>query len=60
MPKVGMPILKSRDNLARLKFMVKYLFDIEVKGHTKVMNVLNTLYHGETLTSQTYYDYVLG
>ena len=38
----------------------KYLFDIEVKGHTKVMNVLNTLYHGDTLTSQTYYDYVLG
>ena len=35
-------------------------FNIDVKGlrHTECMNVHNTLYHGDTLTCQTKYDYV--
>ena len=57
-----MPMSKSKDDLARLKNGENTNFDIEVKGqgHTAVRNVRNTLYHGETLTCQTYYDYVKG
>ena len=35
---------------------------IEVKGqgHTEVMNVQDTSYHGDTLTCQTKYNYVKG
>ena len=36
-------------------------FDIEIKGqgHTKVINVRDTSYHGNTLTFQTKYEYVV-
>ena len=51
-----MPMLKSKDDLVSVKFMVKiYNFDIEVKrqGHTEVMNASDTLYNGDTLMCQT-------
>ena len=56
MPDLGMPMSKSKDDLARLKFMVKIQnFDTEVKdqGHTEVMNVCNIVYHGDTFMCQT-------
>ena len=36
-------------------------FDIEIKGqgHTKVIDVRDTSYHGKTLTFQTKYEYVV-
>ena len=39
MPKFGMPLLKNKDDLARLKVLVKIFFDIHVKSHShrKVM-----------------------
>ena len=51
-----MPISKSKDILPDSNSWFKYNFDIEVK----VINVRDTLYHGDTLTCQTKYDYVKG
>ena len=50
--KFGMHISKSKDDLAQTQIRGdKYNFDIEVKGqgHTEVMNVCDTLSHGDTL-----------
>ena len=61
MPKFGMLNVKEQRHFARLKWW-KYNFDIEVKGQgpTEFMNVRYTLYHGDTLTCQTKFDYVKG
>ena len=50
-----MPLLKNKDDLARLKVLVKIFFDIQIKSHShrKVMNVRDTSYHGDTLMCQT-------
>ena len=49
-------------SLARLKSMVNYNFDVEVKGqgHTEFINVRDTSYHGDTVMCQTKYDFVKG
>ena len=62
MPKFGIPMSKSKDILPDSNPWWKHNFDIEVKGqgHTEFMNVGDTLYHGDTLTWQTKYDYVKG
>ena len=64
MPKLGtgMRLLKIKDILLDSNSWWKYNFDIEVEdqGHTEFMNVQGTLYHGDTLTYQTNYDYVKG
>ena len=48
--KIWYAYVKEQRHFARLKFMVKINFDIEVKGqgHTKVKNVHNKLSHGDT------------
>ena len=55
-----MPMSKSKDILPDSNSLLKYNFDIEVKGqgHAKFMNVCDTSYHGDTLTCITKYDYV--
>ena len=55
-------MLKSKDILPDSNSWWKYNFDIEVKGqgHTEFINVRDTLYHGDTLTCQTKFDYVKG
>ena len=44
--------VKEQRHFARLKFMVKL--------RSNVINVRDTLYHGDTFTCQTKYDYVKG
>ena len=56
--KIWYAYVKEQRHLARLKSMVKIFFMLRSK--VKVINVLDTLYHGDTLTCQTKYDYVKG
>ena len=49
-----MPMSKSKDILPDSNSWRKYNFDLEV------INVRDKLYHGDTLTCQTKYDYVKG
>ena len=60
--KIWYAYVKEQRHFARLKFMVKINFDIEVKGqgHTEFMNVRDSSYHDDTLTCETKYDYVKG
>ena len=46
MPKFGMPVSKSKGVIGQ--------------GHTELMNVRDESYHGDTLTSQTKFDFVKG
>ena len=39
---------------------VKEQRQTQIQGHTEFMNVCDTLYHGDTLTCQTKYDFVKG
>ena len=57
-----MPMSESKNIFPDSNPWWKYNFDIEIKvqGHTEFMNVRDTSYHGDTLTSQTKYDYVKG
>ena len=54
-------LLAGHENMYK-KNPQTYEFDLKVKvqGRISIMNVRDTLYHGDTLKCQTKYDYVKG
>ena len=58
MPKFRMPMSKSKDILPDSNHGENIILILRSK--VKVINVRDTLYHGNTLTCQTKYDYVKG
>ena len=53
MPKFRMPMSKIKDIHGENIILI-------LRSKVKVINVRDTLYHGDTLTCQTKYDYVKG
>ena len=59
--KISYAYVKEPRHFVRLKFMVLIMVIILIlRSKVKVINVHDTLFHGDTLTCQTKYDYVKG